>query len=152
MSKLLMRTPFDGLSDEFSEQTSVFFPPAEEEEFSALQSFRDECDINNIVARMETDQYDRFHERVNSGVYLDLASMPEFQGAMNVMNEAQAAFADLPAKLRRDFDNDPALFLDFVQNAERGDLEKYGLLNEPLHKLSSPENQSVPPEGGQDDA
>lgn len=125
-----IRTKYDP-SKPFSVATGVVFPEPSEEEFSALQSDKDACDINKIVARMETSQYDEFNDRVASGYYADLTLLPDFATAQNQISAARSAFEVLPAQLRREFDNDPGLFLDFIDRADRKEFERLGLVPPP---------------------
>lgn len=133
MSKAIsFRTPYDGLSNQVSEATGLEFTKADYEgEFSAQQQFRDECDLNMIIAGQVNVDLDRFNERASRGAYLDLASLPDFTGAMNIVREAEAAFADLPAHVRKEFDNDPGQFLDFIETGDRAEFERLGLLVPP---------------------
>ncbi len=80
------------------------------------QSFREESEINNIVARyVKTGLVD--HLARYGGEY-GFATSIDFHSAMNVVTKADQMFADLPADTRRRFGGDPALFLEFVQNPE----------------------------------
>ncbi len=80
------------------------------------QSFRDESEINNIMARyMKTGIVDHFSQ---FGSEYGFASSINFHEAMNVVTKADQMFDALPAELRRRFNGDPAEFLGFVQNPE----------------------------------
>ena len=60
--------------------------------------------------------------------YGDFSSVLEFQQAQNILIEAQDAFDALPASLRKRFDNDPAVMLEFIENPDnREEAEKLGL-------------------------
>lgn len=91
------------------------------------QEFADECDINVIMA-----QYERTgvisHVSQREPMYLDLTGMPDFREYMFMMAEAEKAFMSLPAKVRKDFDNDPRNFVDFAAKPENLDkMREYGL-------------------------
>lgn len=93
----------------------------------AQQHFRDECDVNRILAKY---QKTGLIEHVNKfgGEYADLSAVPDFQDALNSVIAAQDAFDSLPSKLRKEFGNDPAAFLDFVHNPDNKDeMVKMGL-------------------------
>lgn len=78
------------------------------------QSFKDDTDINNILARyIQTGTLDFANK--HQPQYGDVL-VSDFQEAMNLVAQANSMFADLPAALRNRFENDPAKFLDFVQN------------------------------------
>lgn len=138
-----MRTAYDGFSDMVSEETSIYFRPPSEEEYSALQSFRDECDLNLIVARNDHAVFERFADRVAAGFYADLAAVPDYQDAQNFILEARSAFDDLPAELRKEFDNDPSKFLEFIDRGDRADFERLGLV-QPLGQASFPDSNGSP--------
>ncbi len=80
------------------------------------QSFAEESEINNIMARYEkTGVIDHVK---NHGGYADMPAGLEYQDALQLTIEAQIAFDELPAKVRREFDNDPYKFLQFVEDPE----------------------------------
>ncbi len=80
------------------------------------QSFREESEINNIMARyVKTGIVD--HLTRYGGEY-GFATSVDFHSAMNVVTKADQMFLDLPAAVRRRFGGDPGDFLEFVQNPE----------------------------------
>ena len=93
------------------------------------QSFAQESEINNIMARYEkTGVIDHVK---NHGGYANMPTDMEYQDAMQLTIDAQVAFDDLPAKIRREFDNDPFKFLTFVENPENVErMAELGLLEE----------------------
>lgn len=92
------------------------------------QSFKDDSDINNIVARFKKTGVMDFAAR-NEPRYGDAVSGTDFQTAMNVIAQAKSMFAELPAGLRGKFENDPAKFLDFVHDEENeAQMRELGLL------------------------
>jgi phage internal scaffolding protein len=81
------------------------------------QNHRLECDINHIVAKyVKTGVLE--HQKEKQGQYVDVSSGADYQTSMNIVATAQSLFADLPSQIRTQFENDPAQFLDFVQNPE----------------------------------
>lgn len=91
------------------------------------QSFADEADVNKIVKRFQLTGELPFQERVNVGQYLDVSTAEDYQNALELVREAEAAFADLPATLRERFRNDPAQLLEFVESASKDELVEVGL-------------------------
>jgi len=93
------------------------------------QSFRDECDINNILR-----QFNVTGELLINGVqpqYGDFSGITDYQSALNAVMAAQDSFLALPAKVRAKFDNDPALFVEFASDeANRDEMKALGLLHE----------------------
>lgn len=117
-----------------------------------LQSFKDDADINCIIARFE-----------NTGVLVDptvpvsrtpqfgdYSDMPSYQEAQNVIVAANNAFNDLSAKVRERFGNDPAAYFDFVQSLKEGsddyvEAVRLGIIDKPLDR--APEVPSGSAEG-----
>lgn len=104
------------------------------------QEFRDECDINTIMKKFERDG-SVSHVAERRGDYGDFSDVVDYQTAMNSLLDARAAFAGLPAKLRRDFDNDPGRFLDWFENPARTEeeLRAHGLLPDPAIAMAAEE-------------
>lgn len=91
------------------------------------QSFKDECDINTIIRRFLRTGVLDFAQK-HEPRYGDCTGV-EYQAAMQTVAAAKSLFNDLPAALRARFENEPAKFLEFVQderNAEEA--RELGLL------------------------
>jgi len=99
------------------------------------QAMAKDCDINLIMAKyVKTGVID--HGRKYSGDY-GYADSVDFHGAMNIVAKGDSMFADLPAVVRGRFNNDTALFLDFVQDeANAEEMVELG--------LASPSEPEVP--------
>lgn len=94
----------------------------------AQQHFKDECDVNNILRKYELTGLIT-HVANGTPSYGDFSSVLEFQQAQNILIEAQDAFEALPASLRKRFDNDPAVMLEFIENPDnREEAENLGLV------------------------
>ena len=102
----------------------------------------DETDINFIVHRFGlTGQIPAGR---NIPTYQDFSEATDFQGAMDLIIQAQEAFQELPAQTRAQFQNDPGLFLDFCEtNRDPEEWQRLGLAS--LRKI----NESGEP-GGSD--
>lgn len=91
------------------------------------QSFLDQSDINVIMRQFDKNGL-LLHTSQHQGRYGDFVTSQDFHDNMNTVLAARAAFDSLPAKIRKNFDNDPALFLDFVQNpANAAEIKAMGL-------------------------
>lgn len=78
------------------------------------QSFKDDCDINLIMAKfIKTGVLDHLREH---GAEYGFASSDDFRASMEIISKAESMFEELPSQIRTQFDNDPATFLDFVQD------------------------------------
>ncbi|AXH77584.1 MAG: internal scaffolding protein [Microviridae sp.] len=103
------------------------------------QCFKDESDINTIMARYQsTGEMPVLN--VVAPQYLD-ASGFDFQAMQDQVVEARNLFGQLPSTLRNRFANDPAAFLEYVQDeANYPEMRKLGLLKE----VSLPEAMTPP--------
>lgn len=114
-------------------KVDITFPPDEDR---TKQSFKDESDINHIMARYQKTGVLDFAEK-HSPQYGDVTGL-EFQAGMELIKRAQAMFSDLPSSVRTRFENDPAKFLDFVHDdANREEAAAMGLLK-PQAEWSTP--------------
>lgn len=92
------------------------------------QSLREECDINVIVARARQGAA---VSHVARGVptYMDVSEVGDYKSALDMLRATDKFFAGLPSKVRLEFGNDPAAFLDAMDTDEgRARLERAGLL------------------------
>lgn len=86
----------------------------------AKQSFKEECDINTIMRKFQkTGMVDHFNK--HQGQYGNFIAAEDYHTSLNILLEADEAFATVPAKIREKFSNDPAKFLEFVQNEKNHD-------------------------------
>lgn len=91
------------------------------------QEFAEESDINTIIDRFGIGENPIEAQQWVTNV--DIADAPSnYQDVMNQLNEARDQFMSLPAKVRSQFDNDPAKFVDFVSDsANMPEMVKLGL-------------------------
>jgi len=85
----------------------------------ALQSFKDECDINRIMAGYQRTGVATWLEQ-REGQYKDVTGL-DFLLAMDTVVKAREMFDELPSSVRDKFYNDPALFLDFMHDPKNQD-------------------------------
>lgn len=79
------------------------------------QSFREEADINNIIARYtKTGVLDNLNK--NPGRYADVSDLVTYPEALNVVIKSQNLFNDLPANIRERFQNEPAKLIAFLDD------------------------------------
>lgn len=81
------------------------------------QEFAEECDINSIMEKYEKGGAIS-HVNRHEPVYLDTTLYPGLQASMDLFRQAATEFNALPAKVRREFDNDPQKFVDFASDPE----------------------------------
>lgn len=123
------------LSSAFVERMgSVFDPTVWYPEGPSLTrtEFADECDINILMDRYEQTTIPPANVNRMEPQYLDLVGTPDLQQSLQIMADATEAFMRLPAKVRREFDNDPTRFVAFAQSPDNIEqLREWGLA-EPL--------------------
>lgn len=109
-----------------------------------VQSFKDETDINLIVARAIAGG-DVLHVNPRVARYGDFSNVPDYQAALNLVNRAEGMFRELPANVRERFSNDPVKMVEFLQHSENYDeAVKLGLVvARPIPDV--PGGPSVPP-------
>lgn len=84
------------------------------------QSSKAECDINNIMVKYAKTGVLN-HVSNNQSSYGDFSASLDYQDAINSVMAAQDSFMELPAVVRKKFDNDPVKFLDFVNDPSNVD-------------------------------
>ncbi len=106
------------------------------------QSFTKECDINNIMRKYQKTGAIE-HVNKNQGSY-GYATAHSFQEALEIVEKGEKMFKELPSSIRTKFENDPAQFLDFVQDpANIEEMQELGL----AHKTDPNEiEQPIPAE------
>lgn len=101
------------------------------------QAMKDECDINNIMAKYQrTGMLSHISQYAGQyGEYFEI----DFQQAQETLIAGRQMFADLPSTVRKQFDNDPAEFMAFCADPQnKDDMAKMGLLD-PAYKTSQEE-------------
>lgn len=79
------------------------------------QSFGPECNINNIMARYaKTGLVEHLNNR--DGIFGDFADLPDYQTALDIVYTAEDQFLQLPAQVRKFFNNDPSFMLAYMQD------------------------------------
>ena len=86
-----------------------------------------DCDINRIVSRyISTGELPVGR---TDGQYVDVSMMTSYADALQVVEQAESLFSELPARVRDEYQNDPMLLMNaFSDPAQRDKLEALGLL------------------------
>ena len=102
--------------------------------YTTEQAHKDICDINKIIARFDRDGVIT-HVKDFEGNFGNMTG-GDFQDAMNMIAKAKNLFNQLPAKIREEFDNNPAKLLSFMEDPSNRDKAiEMGIIDEmtPAH-------------------
>jgi len=142
MSTKLFRSAYDP-----SVPVRVSFP----DQGRTKQSFKTECDINFIVDRAKrTGIVD--HLNTKTPIFGDFTNVPSYQERLDSVIAVNAAFEQVPAKIRKLFNNDAGEFVAFAQDPANSDqLVKWGLAakrpESPVEEAPAPGQTRIPGTG-----
>ncbi len=95
------------------------------------QSFRDETDINKIVARFNKTGLVE-HVNKNPAQYADVSELRDYPSALRLINRGKSMFEALPAEMRERFGNDPGRLISFLDDPKnKNEAIKMGLIPKP---------------------
>lgn len=114
------------------------------DEVRTKQEFKEDADINVIVARCVRDPntVDVYAPKV-APVFADVSNIGDFQACMEKMTAVDEAFMTLPPKVREFFGNDPWAVVPFVQDPKN--LDKAVELGIAVRKPVAPAKQEAVP-------
>lgn len=78
------------------------------------QQFAEDADINTIVRRFGITG--QLPQGVRLPTYGDFTGVNDYRSALEALEAAKASFMAMPADVRAEFDNDPALFVEFCSD------------------------------------
>ncbi len=121
-------------SPNHTQRVSISFP----EKGRTKQSHKDECNINNIMAKFQKTGMIDFVNN-HQPQYGDVSDI-NYQSALDDVRHAQSLFDGLPSSVRKRFDNDPGQFLEFCNDPNsREEAVKLGLIkHEAMRKDAQP--------------
>lgn len=114
------------------------------------QSFRDEVNVNSIVAKYKATGLVN-HVRTNPGTYTDMSDARSYHESLNLVHNSQALFNALPSAIRTKFGNDPSQLMAFMEDKKNiPEAVKLGLLRVSRPPKSSkaappPKEAAAPP-------
>lgn len=111
------------------------------------QHFRDECDINHIMARYRETGFlvNPMQRATAKPQFGDFSTVSDFMTAQNTIAQARENFDALPSNIRERFGNNPASMLAFLENESNyEEAVKLGLV-EKRPEPASPSDQPAPP-------
>jgi hypothetical protein len=105
-----LRTPYNYDRDEVSKNTALI----SDSETLTQQNFRDETDLNIMIRKYGVLPVSEVNWKE-----FDATVIPQdYQQLQNMLREADQAFMDLPAEVRKAADNDPQKFLAIVESQQ----------------------------------
>lgn len=105
------------------------------------QQFKEECDINHLVARFGLTG--TMPQNPDVPAYQDFEDIFDFHTAQNAVTHARQQFEALPSRLRSRFNHSPQALLTFLADpANRDEAVALGLVKGPIDPLTNP---GVPP-------
>lgn len=84
------------------------------------QQFKDECNVNNIMAKYKKTGL-LTHINRHQAQFGDFASIEDYQVSLHKLMQAQESFAQLPSEIRSKFLNDPANLIEFVSDPKNNE-------------------------------
>lgn len=82
------------------------------------QQFKEQCDVNNIMAKYKKTGSITHIRNAQEGVYMDLTEIPDLLTARLQLQQAETAFLSIPATIRNKFENDPVKLISFLSNPQ----------------------------------
>lgn len=115
---VIWKTPYNHDTDYESERTALEC----KDPSKTQQSFKDQVDINNIVATvLRTGDSPQVPAPLQ---YADLSTMEDYHTMQTKLAETNALFYRLPPAVRASYQNDPGQWLEHVTSSiENGDLD-----------------------------
>lgn len=133
---------------ERSDRSKVHLQDIDEETGEVIdlvdRAYAKECDINLIV-----DRFMRTGEMLPPAPeglqYGDDTARPRYEESKKLVLESEAWFESLPAKLRRRFDNQLSVMMEFMENSDNyEEAKELGII--PSEKAVENPSSGVPPE------
>lgn len=139
MDTPFLRTPFNYDRNKASDESGLSCG----EPTRTKQSFKEECDINNIMRKFGVTGL--VPTNVHAPMHGDFTNAMTFQESLDAMIAAEQSFMKMPSNVRKRFHNDPAEFVDFCSDeANRDEMKKMGLLVPEAFQQNLPGVPSTP--------
>lgn len=85
------------------------------------QQWQASCNVNNIMKKYKKTGTVTHVRNATAGVYQDLTKMPSYEEAVQTVTRAEQAFQEVPALVRKRFDNNPQKMIDFLNDPKNQD-------------------------------
>jgi hypothetical protein len=105
----------------------------------AIQSQKEECDINNIMKKHRLRQVPIVQPQYTDANFGDFSNIPNPQEAFQIVEDARNAFNQLEPRVRKEFGHDPLRMLEFcADNANYNRAVELGLVDKKVDPAPSP--------------
>jgi len=91
--------------------------PDPEQPSMTEQHHKKDCDIRHIMRKSQQTGMVT-HLAQYEGRYMDLANRPDFERSQQIIADGKTAFETVPADIRDRFHNNPAEWIEFMQNPD----------------------------------
>lgn len=109
------------------------------------QADRHGTDVREIMKRYQKTR-DPSLLGFNRGSFIDVSMVGSYQECVDLVKEADAAFMELPARVRDRFGNSPAMLIAAVLDPDmHEELEKLGVLTPQKEEATPPEKPAEKP-------
>lgn len=117
-------------------------------ESKTQQQFKEQVDINYIVQKYGIqDAKTGIRGSQRTPIYGDFSNIPDYSNALQAIIKADNSFADLPAKTRAFFDNDPGKLISFLDNPQNTEKAiEIGLIPKPKPNQTPAQEVAQQPE------
>lgn len=125
------------MSKYYRDNGDFFFP-----EFGpgrTKQAYKDACDINKILKKAQVKGGLAHVQKYPEAVYGEFDQEFDLLTARSQIDKAGKIFGELPAEVRREFDNDPLKFVQYAGSVAPGELvDKIPAIAEPGNYFPNP--------------
>jgi phage internal scaffolding protein len=113
------------------------------------QHFAEECEITNIIKRHDRNGIIE-HVQRGQARYGDFSEVHDYREALDLVKNAQDEFMTIPSDIRKQFDNNPGKFFEFVSDPDNKDeLIQMGFIEEAQPAVAPSSATDPIPESGE---
>lgn len=132
------------MSKYYADNGEYFFP--EYGPGRTKQSFKDQCDINKILKKAQIKGGLAHVQKYPEASYGEFDQNADLFTARERIEKATKIFNELPAEVRREFDNDPLAFTAYAAKQPPGELiQKIPAIAEPGNYFPNPVQRADAP-------
>lgn len=118
------------------------FGPLEYNDGRTKQSYKEQCDINKILKKAQVKGGLAHVQKYPEPTYGEFNQEFDLLTAREQISKANQIFGELPAEVRREFDNDALKFVQYAGSVPAGELvEKIPAIAEPGNYFPNPVKQ-----------